>query len=74
MFVSQGGYRTLKTLVVRSNGSRAQVDAVRCASMPKVYEALNFLGKVKWVINKEVYDIVQVRQGWFLVMGMFTII
>lgn len=30
--------------------------------MPQVYEALNFLGRIKWRINQEVYDVV--KEAW----------
>ena len=51
---TQGGYRELKTYLVRSHGCRLQLDALKDAKMPKVLEALNFLGKVKWSLNQEV--------------------
>lgn len=56
----QGGYRDLKTYVVRTSGGRGQMEAIKGCSMPQVYEALNYLGKVRWTINKDVYQVLKV--------------
>jgi len=54
-----GGYLQLKSYVVRSQNCKAQFEALRRASMPEVYGALNFLGRVQWVINTDVLDTIQ---------------
>jgi DNA-directed RNA polymerase len=36
------------------------MEAIKGCSMPQVYEALNYLGKVTWTINKDVYTVLKV--------------
>ena len=64
-----GGYVQLKSYVVRSQNCKAQVEALRRASMPEVYGALNFLGRVPWLINADVLDIIQEAYSRGLTVG-----
>jgi DNA-directed RNA polymerase len=64
-----GGYLQLKSYVVRSQNCKAQFEALRRASMPEVYGALNFLGRVQWVINTDVLDIIQEAYARGLTVG-----
>ncbi len=64
-----GGYLQLKSYVVRSQNCRATFEALRKAHMPEVYDALNFLGRVKWVINHEVLDTIQEAYARGLTVG-----
>jgi len=58
----KGGFLKLRSRVMRFKGSRSQVDALRDASLDRVFEGLNSLGRVRWRINAEVLDSVQ--QAW----------
>jgi len=64
-----GGYLQLKSFIVRSQNSKAQFDALRGARMPEVYHALNFLGRVPWVINGEVLSTIQEAYARGLTVG-----
>ncbi len=43
---------------MRTRGSKLQLESLRLAHMPRVYQALNILGNVPWCINHVVHDTV----------------
>ncbi|CAB4319253.1 unnamed protein product [Prunus armeniaca] len=58
----KGGHVFLPSYVMRTHGSRKQVDAMRNISrnqMQKVFEALDMLGSTKWRVNKKVLSVVE---------------
>ncbi|CAL2275528.1 unnamed protein product [Prunus armeniaca] len=58
----KGGHLFLPSYVMRTHGSRKQVDAMRNISrnqMQKVFEALDMLGSTKWRVNKKVLSVVE---------------
>jgi len=55
----QGGFLKLQTRVMRTKGSRGQVDALRHAPLERVFEGLNALGKLPWQINGDVLAVAQ---------------
>lgn len=56
-----GGYLTLRAVLMRTNGYLPQAKAVRRmeTSMPAFVDAINSLGRVPWKVNKAVLDVVQ---------------
>ncbi|KAM1808968.1 hypothetical protein TB2_025453 [Malus domestica] len=58
----KGGHLFLPSYVMRTHGSRKQVDTMRNISgkqMQKVFEALDMLGSTKWRVNKKVLNVVE---------------
>ena len=55
----RGGFLKLRTTVMRTKGSRAQVDALRNAPLERVFEGLNALGRVRWAVNRDILNVVQ---------------
>ena len=53
-----GGYLTINKRVMRTKGSRLQLEALRTAELDKLYSALNYLADTPWQVNKYVYNIV----------------
>ncbi|KAM2755021.1 hypothetical protein PS2_017087 [Malus domestica] len=58
----KGGHLFLPSYVMRTHGSRRQVDAMRNISgkqMMKVFEALDMPGSTKWRVNKKVLSMAE---------------
>lgn len=55
----RGAFLTLYSKVMRTKGSKTQTDALRTASLERVFEGLNALGRLQWRINTEVLDVAQ---------------
>jgi DNA-directed RNA polymerase len=55
----RGGFLKLRTTIMRTKGSRAQVDALRNAPLERVFEGLNALGRLRWAVNRDVLNVVQ---------------
>jgi hypothetical protein len=51
---NEGGYRWLKTDLMRTHGSQSQKEALEQADLSLVSDGLNILGKTAWKINKEI--------------------
>jgi len=51
---NDGGYCAVKVELMRTNGCRSQREALQESNLDSVYDGLNVLGKVPWVINKEI--------------------
>mmetsp|Transcript_21171 Transcript_21171/g.32484 ORF Transcript_21171/g.32484 Transcript_21171/m.32484 type:complete len:777 (-) Transcript_21171:2471-4801(-) len=56
--INRGCYLKLRPDLMRTNGNIDQIDAIRRAQMPKIYDGLNALAKVPWRINKEMLEII----------------
>ena len=64
-----GGYLSVPRLIMRTKGSRRQVDVLRSAPMTEVLEGLNVLSSTAWKINSDVLDVV--REAWEVHRGGF---
>lgn len=66
---SHGGYLRQRAQLVRvAPGTRVQLEAVRTADMPRVYEALTALGNTPWRVNPLVLRIL--KEVWALGGGL----
>lgn len=54
-----GGYLTLRESVVRHRDSKWQIQCVRRGSLDEVYDSLNAISAVPWIINKDVYRVIK---------------
>jgi DNA-directed RNA polymerase, mitochondrial len=52
-----GGYRWLKTNLMRTHGSKVQLEALHHSDLSIVYDGLNVLGQVPWKINVAILDV-----------------
>lgn len=55
----RGGYLVLEVDVIRYHGSTTQKEAICNAEGSMVFDGLNALSRVKWVINKKILDVAQ---------------
>jgi Mitochondrial DNA-directed RNA polymerase len=55
----KGGYLDLKTAMMRTHGSRSQVEALRHRDMDKVYQGLNGLQNVAWRVNSRILECIE---------------
>nr|ABD62817.1 mitochondrial single-subunit RNA polymerase [Rosculus sp. ATCC 50888] len=60
--VRDGGYLSVPSSIIRSKGSRKQIDAVVASDIKTVQESLNYLGRVAWSINNHVLSVID--QAW----------
>lgn len=56
---NRGGYLRPRGLVMRTRGSRRQVEALKHADLSEVLAGLNALGATPWRINRPVLDVVE---------------
>lgn len=54
---NEGGYKWLKTDLMRTHGSSVQKEALQHADLSLVCEGLNILGKTAWKINKKILKV-----------------
>jgi DNA-directed RNA polymerase N-terminal len=54
---NEGGYKWLKTDLMRTHGSSVQKEALQQADLSVVCEGLNILGKTPWRINKKILEV-----------------
>ena len=52
-----GGFLKLRTALMRTKGSRAQVEALRHANLTTMYSSLDALGSTPWRVNKNVFEV-----------------
>ena len=57
--VDRGGFISQKTVFMRTHGSKLQSDCLYQADLTDVFRSLNILGKVGWVINKDVLKVAE---------------
>ena len=57
--VDSGGFISQKTVFMRTHGSKLQTDCLYQADLTSVFRSLNILGKVGWVINKDVLKVAE---------------
>jgi DNA-directed RNA polymerase, mitochondrial len=55
----KGGYLVLEVDVMRYHGCTTQKEAIMNAESSTVFDGLNALSRVKWVINQEILDVAQ---------------
>ena len=55
----QGGYMILETDIMRYHGSTSQKEAICSSKSNMVFDGLNALSKVKWVINKKILEVAE---------------
>jgi DNA-directed RNA polymerase len=60
--VRDGGYLSVPSSIIRSKGSRKQVQAVDASDIKSVQDSLNYLGRVAWSINPHVLSVID--QAW----------
>lgn len=60
--LKDGGFFKLGVRTMRTHGCLVQAEAVTRAKMPKVYAALDALGRVPWAVNKQVFEVV--KRSW----------
>ncbi|CAM9229176.1 unnamed protein product [Choristocarpus tenellus] len=58
----RGAYLRLRCGVMRTRGDGGHREAMKHANLEKVYQGLNCLGKVRWRINTQVFDVM--LQAW----------
>lgn len=56
---NNGGFLTQEVSILRSKGSKMQIDVLKRVNLDNIYKALNILGSVPWVINKDVYKVIK---------------
>ena len=52
-----GGYRWIKVDLMRTHGSKVQLEALHQSDLSMVYDGLNVLGQVPWKINVAILDV-----------------
>ncbi|DBA05430.1 TPA: hypothetical protein N0F65_007592, partial [Lagenidium giganteum] len=57
-YVANGGYLKLHTKIMRQRDSAWQMDCVKRGDMDVLYNSLNLLAEVPWVVNREVLDVI----------------
>jgi DNA-directed RNA polymerase len=53
-----GGYYLRSTLIMRFNECKLQERSMKYADLSRVYNVLNYLGKIPWRINKRILGVV----------------
>jgi DNA-dependent RNA polymerase/DNA-directed RNA polymerase N-terminal len=54
-----GGYKILRSELLRFHGCNTQKDVLRQADLSTVFDGLNSLGRVKWKVNKQILQVAQ---------------
>jgi DNA-directed RNA polymerase len=56
---NEGGYLTLRSIIMRTRGSRSQLDSLRRAELTSLFAGLNVVAEVPWRINKPVFRVME---------------
>lgn len=56
---TEGGYRALNADFMRTHGCQVQQEALKHSDLSTVFDGLNVLGSVPWVINKKILHVAQ---------------